>query len=158
LKDEPFDEQLRQLNQAPQSISSLFPGHVWTALPDGYIEYLSPSLCEYTGIKEARDRDFFRAAIHPDDLQANDRYWDALRDNGSGITGGDSIFDAIVTTKSKGMGIGLAVSRSIIEAHQGRLTATNNEGYGATFSVVLPVLPVQTSQLEVGANDLSGAT
>jgi signal transduction histidine kinase len=73
-------------------------------------------------------------------------------DNGSGIVGGDSIFDAFVTTKSKGMGIGLAVSRSIIEAHEGRLTATNNEDYGATFSVVLPVLPVQTSQLEVGAN------
>jgi PAS domain S-box-containing protein len=73
-------------------------------------------------------------------------------DNGSGITGGDSIFDAFVTTKSKGMGIGLAVSRSIIEAHEGLLTAANNEDYGATFSVVLPVLPVQTSQLEVGAN------
>ena len=72
-------------------------------------------------------------------------------DNGSGIVGGDSIFDAFVTTKSKGMGIGLAVSRSIIEAHEGRLSASNNEGYGATFSVVLPVLPVQVSQLEVGA-------
>ncbi|WP_158906057.1 PAS domain-containing sensor histidine kinase [Burkholderia sp. L27(2015)] len=62
-------------------------------------------------------------------------------DNGSGIVGGDSIFDAFFTTKSKGMGIGLAVSRSIIEAHEGRLTAANNERYGATFSVVLPVLP-----------------
>jgi PAS domain S-box-containing protein len=72
-------------------------------------------------------------------------------DNGSGIVGGDSIFDAFVTTKSKGMGIGLAVSRSIIEAHEGRLTATNNEGYGATFSVVLPVLPVQIFQQVVGA-------
>lgn len=72
-------------------------------------------------------------------------------DNGSGIVGGDSIFDAFVTTKSKGMGIGLAVSRSIIEAHEGRLTAANNEGHGATFSVVLPVLPVQISQPKVGA-------
>jgi len=72
-------------------------------------------------------------------------------DNGSGIVGGDSIFDAFVTTKSKGMGIGLAVSRSIIEAHEGRLTASNNdEGHGATFSVVLPVLHVQISQQEVG--------
>jgi C4-dicarboxylate-specific signal transduction histidine kinase len=60
-------------------------------------------------------------------------------DNGSGILGGDSIFDAFVTTKSKGMGIGLAMPRSITEAHEGHLTAANNEGYGATFSVVLPV-------------------
>jgi len=60
-------------------------------------------------------------------------------DNGSGIVGGDSIFDAFFTTQSKTMSIGLAVSRSIIEAHDGRLTAANNEGYGATFSVVLPV-------------------
>ncbi|KAA1011314.1 PAS domain-containing protein [Paraburkholderia panacisoli] len=72
-------------------------------------------------------------------------------DNGSGIVGGDSIFDSFVTTKSKGMGIGLAVSRSIIEAHEGRLTAANNEGFGATFSVVLPVLPVQIAQLEASA-------
>ncbi|MGF6755721.1 PAS domain-containing sensor histidine kinase [Paraburkholderia sp. GAS42] len=80
-------------------------------------------------------------------------------DNGSGIVGGDSIFDAFVTTRSKGMGIGLAVSRSIIEAHEGRLTATNNEGYGATFSVVLPVLPVQIFQQDMWApNNASGAT
>ncbi|MFM0672729.1 PAS domain-containing protein [Paraburkholderia sediminicola] len=79
LKDEPFGEQLRQLDQTLQSISSLFPGHVWTALPNGDIEYLSPSLCEYTGIKEAHHCDSFRAAIHPDDLRTNDRYWGALR-------------------------------------------------------------------------------
>jgi signal transduction histidine kinase len=71
-------------------------------------------------------------------------------DNGSGIVGGDSIFDAFVTTKSKGMGIGLAVSRSIIEAHEGRLTASNNDDYGATFNVVLPVSPVQIPQQEMG--------
>jgi len=79
LKDEPFDEQLRQRNQTLQGISNLFPGHAWTALPNGSIEYLSPSLWEYTGIKEAHNYDSFRGAIHPDDLQANDRYWDALR-------------------------------------------------------------------------------
>jgi signal transduction histidine kinase len=65
-------------------------------------------------------------------------------DNGSGIIGSDNIFDAFVTTKRKGMGIGLAVSRSVVEAHQGRITASNNEGHGATFSVILPVLPVQS--------------
>jgi signal transduction histidine kinase len=71
-------------------------------------------------------------------------------DNGSGIVGDHSIFDAFVTTKSKGMGIGLAVSRSIVEAHEGHLTAANNDGHGATFSVVLPVSPLPISQQGVG--------
>ncbi|MFM0199520.1 PAS domain-containing protein [Paraburkholderia fungorum] len=76
-------------------------------------------------------------------------------DNGSGIVGGDSIFDAFVTTKSKGMGIGLAVSRFIIETHDGRLTATNNEAYGATFSVVLPVMRGSAANSDVGISEAS---
>jgi PAS domain S-box-containing protein len=71
-------------------------------------------------------------------------------DNGPGIVGDDSIFDAFVTTKNKGMGIGLAVSRSIIEAHEGRLTAANNQRYGATFSVILPIFPDQISEQDAG--------
>jgi C4-dicarboxylate-specific signal transduction histidine kinase len=42
-------------------------------------------------------------------------------DNGSGVDNAETIFDAFVTTKDKGMGIGLAVSRSIVEVHDGRL-------------------------------------
>ncbi|MFM0071653.1 PAS domain S-box protein [Paraburkholderia sediminicola] len=75
-------------------------------------------------------------------------------DNGSGVVGGDSIFDAFVTTKSTGMGIGLAVSRSIIEAHEGSLTAANNQGYGSTFSVVLPALSNDAAYPDV---EISGA-
>jgi len=48
------------------------------------------------------------------------------------------VFDAFYTTKSGGMGIGLSVSRSIIEAHRGHLWATPNEGPGATFSFSIP--------------------
>jgi signal transduction histidine kinase len=52
----------------------------------------------------------------------------------------NKIFDAFYTTKSDGMGIGLSVSRSIIENHQGRLWATSNGGRsGATFSFFIPV-------------------
>ena len=60
-------------------------------------------------------------------------------DNGPGVGDVDRIFDAFMTTKEKGMGIGLAVSRSTVEAHGGRLWAENNQTGGATFNVALPL-------------------
>jgi signal transduction histidine kinase len=54
----------------------------------------------------------------------------------------DKFFDAFHTTKSDGMGIGLSVSRSIIESHHGRLWAAPNEGPGATFSCSIPCEPI----------------
>lgn len=70
-------------------------------------------------------------------------------DNGSGIDNTETIFDAFVTTKEKGMGIGLAVSRSIVEAHDGRLWAENNPGGGATFSMALPLSSVRRTPVPV---------
>jgi PAS domain S-box-containing protein len=60
-------------------------------------------------------------------------------DNGPGVDDPDRIFDAFMTTKEEGMGIGLAVSRSVVEAHGGRLWAENNKTGGATFNVALPL-------------------
>jgi PAS domain S-box-containing protein len=69
-----------------------------------------------------------------------DRVRLTVQDVGIGIDaqGVDRLFDAFYTTKSGGMGIGLSVSRSIIESHHGRLWATPNEGPGAAFSFALP--------------------
>jgi PAS domain S-box-containing protein len=65
----------------------------------------------------------------------------AVRDSGTGFDPRDveRIFDAFHTTKPGGLGMGLAISRSILEAHGGRLWATPNPDFGATFQFILPV-------------------
>jgi PAS domain S-box-containing protein len=72
-------------------------------------------------------------------------------DNGPGVADPDRIFDPFMTTKEKGMGIGLAVSRSIVEAHGGRLWAENNKIVGATFNVALPL--THTSDIALQAQE-----
>jgi C4-dicarboxylate-specific signal transduction histidine kinase len=66
-----------------------------------------------------------------------------VQDAGVGIDpqSADRLFGTFYTTKSNGMGIGLSVSRSIIESHQGRLWAAANDGPGATFSFSIPCRP-----------------
>jgi PAS domain S-box-containing protein len=68
-----------------------------------------------------------------------------VRDVGVGLseTDGGRLFDAFYTTKGDGMGIGLSVSRSIIERHGGRMWTAANEGPGVSFSFSVPLLPEQ---------------
>ena len=72
-----------------------------------------------------------------------DRVRVSVRDAGVGVDpqSMNKLFDAFYTTKSDGMGIGLSVSRSIIERHHGRLWAEPNDGPGATFSFSIPSGP-----------------
>jgi len=65
----------------------------------------------------------------------------AVRDSGMGMDPAscDKLFEAFYTTKADGIGMGLSISRSIIEAHGGRLWATANKPHGAAFQFSLPV-------------------
>jgi len=74
------------------------------------------------------------AREHPDGVRLT------VQDTGVGFAASavDELFEPFFTTKSKGMGIGLSVSRSIIESHHGRLWGTPNDGPGATFFFTLP--------------------
>jgi signal transduction histidine kinase len=68
-----------------------------------------------------------------------------VEDSGPGIDSKDveRIFDALFTTKSKGMGMGLSICRSIIEAYHGRLWVSPGAHHGSTFHFVLPAMAVE---------------
>ena len=65
----------------------------------------------------------------------------AVHDTGPGIAENsvDHIFDALYTTKTDGIGMGLAIARTIVDAHGGQLRASNNAEGGATFQFTVPV-------------------
>jgi C4-dicarboxylate-specific signal transduction histidine kinase len=86
-----------------------------------------------------------RSVTDPNDLLIQ------VIDNGPGVDDPDRIFDAFMTTKEKGMGIGLSVSRSIVEAHGGRLWAENQKTGGAAFNVALPLIHTSRATLQESA-------
>jgi C4-dicarboxylate-specific signal transduction histidine kinase len=77
----------------------------------------------------------------------------AVRDSGNGLdpAARERAFDAFYTTKPDGMGMGLAISRSIVEAHGGRLWVTANDGPGETFQLTLPAASPAGSSIATGA-------
>jgi PAS domain S-box-containing protein len=84
----------------------------------------------------------------------------SVKDSGVGFSSqtAEKIFAPFYTTKTDGMGIGLSISRSIIEAHRGRLWATPNDGPGATFSFAIPCTHEGLSDTETGVHRSEPAT
>jgi two-component system, LuxR family, sensor kinase FixL len=72
----------------------------------------------------------------------------SVTDRGGGIPEQkmEQIFERFFTTKKKGMGLGLSICRTIIDAHRGKIWATNNADHGATFHFRLPIMPIATSE------------
>jgi PAS domain S-box-containing protein len=93
----------------------------------------------------------------PDDT---DRVRLSVRDVGVGFESqaADRLFEAFYTTKNEGMGIGLSVSRSIVEHHHGRLWATPNNGPGVTFSFSIPCKPEDLTSDDTRASRISSVS
>jgi signal transduction histidine kinase len=84
--------------------------------------------------ERARDLVITTRNMDTDDVQVT------VEDSGTGLDPNtiERIFDSFYTTKASGMGMGLSISRSILQAHGGRLWATANEGPGTSFHLTLP--------------------
>ncbi len=148
--------QSMDLNEATQEVIALS----WSELQDNHV-ILRPELAHdlplVTGdrvqlqqvilnlIRNASDAmnavdDRPRQLLIRTELQEDDHVRLTVQDAGVGFDpqAADRLFESFYTTKNDGMGIGLSVSRSIIESHHGRLWATRNHGPGATFSFSIP--------------------
>ena len=99
-----------------------------------------------------------RALLIRTEVDGADHVRLSVHDSGIGLepNSGDKLFDAFYTTKPGGMGIGLSVSRSIIDRHDGRLWAVPNDGPGTTFAFSLPIASVEptTSYRDLVARSL----
>jgi len=73
--------------------------------------------------------------------EGTDRVLVEIRDHGGGVEDAEKIFEPFFTTKADGMGMGLAICRSIVEAHEGRLWATKGDPAGTAFLFSIPVQP-----------------
>jgi signal transduction histidine kinase len=85
----------------------------------------------------------------------NDAIVVEIEDSGPGINPADlnSIFDAFFTTKSHGMGLGLAICRMIVERHGGRLSASSDGANGALFQVILPTRELHADNARASRTD-----
>jgi signal transduction histidine kinase len=72
-------------------------------------------------------------------LQGSDAVVVEIRDYGTGLADSEKVYEAFYTTKEKGMGMGLSICRSIVEAHGGRLATMPSQGPGTTFFFTLPL-------------------
>jgi signal transduction histidine kinase len=84
-------------------------------------------------------------------MRQNDFAIIEVADTGTGIPAErlETIFDDFVTTKRRGLGLGLAISKKIVEQLDGTISVTSQVGVGSTFSLRFPITKARPSQLAV---------
>jgi signal transduction histidine kinase len=98
------------------------------------LTHLILNACDAMALLPARDRRLEIVSTHREDRGVNI----VVSDGGMGIKDPEAIFEPFFTTKGRGIGLGLAVCRTIVASHGGRLWATNNTPRGASLHVSLP--------------------
>jgi signal transduction histidine kinase len=88
-------------------------------------------------------KDGWQLSVNSEKLSVNNEQWIriAVKDTGTGITPENmkKLFEPLFTTKTKGIGLGLAVSQKLTEVNGGRIEVESEAGVGSTFTVWLPV-------------------
>jgi len=90
-----------------------------------------------------------RRSVVVDTARDGDSVSVSVRDRGQGIAADNlpKIFESFFSTKQKGMGLGLSIARTIVEAHGGRIQAENGLVHGAVFRIELPAVASRSSSM-----------
>jgi two-component system sensor kinase FixL len=122
-------------------------GQVWGDPVQILQVLLNLAINSFEAMTAAVPSDARRLAIHAG-YDGNGDILVSLRDSGPGFPSGmaEQLFEPFFSTKADGVGMGLAISRSIIEAHGGTLSGENCDGGGACFTVRLPQAKEDNSQ------------
>jgi signal transduction histidine kinase len=132
-----IEQRITVCNEVPEDLSKVWGDRV--QLQEVFHNLIINAVDAMSAVED--DRRLLIMRGRPDTLQNSPAVLISVEDRGAGFRPEDSerLFEAFFTTKRHGMGMGLRISRSIVEAHGGRLWATSDKGHGATFRCVLPV-------------------
>jgi NO-binding membrane sensor protein with MHYT domain len=143
IKKEPLRKDALEVNEAIAELIPLTRGEVMknnvsvqVQLQQVILNLIINAVEAMSGVSEGA-----RALLIRTGKDASDRVLVAVQDSGPGLNPGsiERLFDSFYTTKPDGMGMGLSICRSIVEAHGGRIWATPNAGPGITVQLTLPI-------------------
>ena len=132
-----IEQRITVCNEVPEDLSKVWGDRV--QLQEVFHNLIINAVDAMSAVED--DRRLLIMRGRPDTLENRPAVLISVEDRGASFRPEDSerLFKAFFTTKRHGMGMGLRISRSIVEAHGGRLWATLNDGQGATFHFALPV-------------------
>jgi signal transduction histidine kinase len=141
LKRFPIPDSVEMTYDLPPDLPSVFadPGHIVQVLGN-----LVTNACQAIALPDGAPRP---GKMTLSACQQGDMIFIGVQDSGAGIQPENmaKLFEPLFTTKTKGIGLGLAVSQRLIEANDGRIEVRSEPGQGSTFTIYLPAYQVQSN-------------